>query len=159
MLSYCDHRKFNLTGGFFIFLVMVFGRRIISICSAGNSCYIWAGALIGHLGILNKLQKRVFRIVGSSLDVFVELLAHCRNVASLNPFYRYYFGTYLSEVADLPLLPYSCVWSTFYSNRFLMIFLSLLVDFVRMSRSTFSFLGELDLEILCLQNAFFWPMV
>ena len=118
MLSYCDHRKFNLTGGFFIFLVMLFGRGIISICSAGNSCYIWAGALIGHLGILNKLQKRVFRIVGSSLDVFVELLAHCRNVASLNPFYRCYSGTYLSKLADLPLLPYSCVWSTFYSNRF-----------------------------------------
>ena len=33
LLSYCDHRKFNLTSGF-IFLFMEIGRGIIFICSA-----------------------------------------------------------------------------------------------------------------------------
>ena len=34
MLFYCDHRKFNLTGGFFIFLFMVTGREMIFTCNA-----------------------------------------------------------------------------------------------------------------------------
>ena len=33
MLSYCDRQKFNLSGGFFIFLLMVTGKGIF-ICSA-----------------------------------------------------------------------------------------------------------------------------
>ena len=44
------------------------------------------------LGIVNKLQKWICRTVGPSLAAFFEPLAHCRNVTSLNLFYRYYYG-------------------------------------------------------------------
>ena len=45
MLSHCDCWKFNLTGGFFIFLFMVVDRGIIFICSTDRcNCYFsfWA---------------------------------------------------------------------------------------------------------------------
>ena len=40
-----------------------------------------------------------------------------------------------------------------------MIFLSLFLDVARVSMSTIFFLAQLDFGILCLQNAFFWPMI
>ena len=62
----------------------------------------------------------------------LELLAHCQNVASLSLFYRYYFGRWSSELAEL--VPFPCAWgrSTCYSDR-LHDFLSPLLDFRRMS--------------------------
>ena len=47
----------------------------------------------------------------------LELLAHCRNVASLSLFYRYYFGRCSSELAQLVPLPFSRGRSTPYSDR------------------------------------------
>ena len=38
-LLYCDRWKFNLTGGFLIFLFMVTGREIIFICSTFFICW------------------------------------------------------------------------------------------------------------------------
>ena len=56
-------------------------------------CYhVWAGAPSCYLDLLDKLQKRLCRIIGPSLTASLEPLAHCRNVASLSLFYRYYFG-------------------------------------------------------------------
>ena len=53
-------------------------------------CYdIWAGANSCYLDFLDKLQKRICRIVGPSLASSLEPLAHCWNVASLSLFYRY----------------------------------------------------------------------
>ena len=52
-------------------------------------CHIWAGAPRCYLELLDKLQKRICRIVGPSLAFSQEHLAHCRNVASLSFFYRY----------------------------------------------------------------------
>ena len=46
-------------------------------------------------------QKQIFRMVGPSLAAPLEPLAHCRNVASLSLFYRYYFGRGSSELAEL----------------------------------------------------------
>ena len=46
-----------------------------------------------------------------------ETLAHRGNVASLNLFYRYYFGRCSSELAQLVPLPYSRGRSTRYSDR------------------------------------------
>ena len=40
-----------------------------------------------------------------------------------------------------------------------MIFLSPFLDVTRMSMSPISFLAQLDSGILCLQNAFLWPMI
>ena len=81
-------------------------------------CYhIWAGAPSCNLELLEKLQKRICRTVGPSFAASLEPLAHRRNVASLSLFYRYYFGTCSSELAQLVPLPFSHGKSTHYSNR------------------------------------------
>ena len=112
-------------------------------------CYIWAGAPSCYLDLLDKLQKRICRIVGPSLAASLEPLAHHRNVASLSLFYRYYFGRCSSELAQLVPLPFSRRRSICYSDR-LMIFLSQFLDVTRMSMSTVSFLAQLNYGILCL---------
>ena len=80
-------------------------------------CHVWAGAPICNLDLLDKLQKQICRIVGPSLAASLEPAAHCRNVASLSPFYRYYFGRCSSELAQLVPLPFSRGRSTRYSER------------------------------------------
>ena len=70
-------------------------------------CHIWAGAPSCYLELLDKLQKRICRIVGPSFAASLEPLAHHRNVASLSLFYRYYFGRCLSKLTELVLLPFS----------------------------------------------------
>ena len=55
-------------------------------------CHIWAGTPSCDLEMLDKLQKRICRTVGPSLAVFLEPLAHHRNIASLILFYRHYFS-------------------------------------------------------------------
>ena len=52
-------------------------------------CHVWASGANCYLDMLDKLLKRVSRTVGSWLTVFLDPLAHCQNVASLRPFYRY----------------------------------------------------------------------
>ena len=80
-------------------------------------CHVWAGARSCYLELLDKLQKRICRTVDPLLAASLEPLAHCRNVASLSPFYRYYFGICSSELAELVRLPYSRGRSTRYSDR------------------------------------------
>ena len=80
-------------------------------------CHVWAGAPSCYLDLLDKLQKRICRIVGPLLAASLEPLAHRRNVASLSLFYRYYFGRCSSELAQLVPLPF-CRWKpTRYSDR------------------------------------------
>ena len=45
-------------------------------------CHVWAGAPIFFLEFLNKVQKRIWRIVGLSPAASLESLAHPRNVAA-----------------------------------------------------------------------------
>ena len=45
-------------------------------------CHVWAGAPRCYLDLLDKLQKRICRIVGPSLAASLEPLVHRRNVAS-----------------------------------------------------------------------------
>ena len=95
-------------------------------------CHVWAGAPSCYLELLHKLQKPICRIVGPSFAASLELLAHRWNVASLSLFYRYYFGRCSSELTQLvPLLFFSMeVYSSFSME-----------------------------VILCLWNAFTWPMI
>ena len=79
--------------------------------------HVWAGAPSCYLDLLDKLQKRICRIVGSSLAVSLELLAHRRNVTSISLFYSYYFARCSSELAQLVPLPFSRGRSTRYSDR------------------------------------------
>ena len=70
-------------------------------------CHIWAGAPSCYLELLDKLQTLICRTVSPSLAASPEPLTHHRNVASLNLFYRYYFGRCSWELAELVPLPYS----------------------------------------------------
>ena len=70
-------------------------------------CHILAGAPSCYLDLLDKLQKRICRTVGSSLTAFLAPLAHRRNVASLSLFCRYYFGRGSSKLVQLVPLTYS----------------------------------------------------
>ena len=80
-------------------------------------CHVWAGTPSFYLELLDKLQKRICRTAGPSLAASLEPLAHRRNVASLSLFYRYYFGRFSSELAQLVLLPYSRGRCARYSYR------------------------------------------
>ena len=55
-------------------------------------CNIWAAAPSYYLELLDKLEQRISRTVGLLLAASMKHLTHHRNVASLGPFYRYYFG-------------------------------------------------------------------
>ena len=80
-------------------------------------CQVWAGAPSCYLNLLDKLQKRICKIIGPSLAASPEPLAHRRNVASLSLFYRHYFGRCYSELAQLVPLPFSRWRSARYSDR------------------------------------------
>ena len=80
-------------------------------------CHVRAGAPSCFLELLDKPQKRICRTVDPSLAASLEPLAYRRNLASLSPFYRYYFGKCSSELAELVPLPFSLSWCTRYSDR------------------------------------------
>ena len=80
-------------------------------------CHVWAGAPSWYLELLDKLQKQICRAVGPSLAASLEPLAHCRNVANLSLFYRYYFSRCSSELAQMVPLHYFRGRSTCYSDR------------------------------------------
>ena len=64
-------------------------------------CHIWAGAPACHLSLLDRVQKRIFNIVGDELGLSLQPLSHCRSVASLCLFYRYVHGKCATSVSDL----------------------------------------------------------
>ena len=72
-----------------------------------NTVVVWAGAPSCYLKLLDNLQKQICKTVCPSLAISLEPLAHCRNVASLSLFYRYYFGRCSSELVELIPLPYT----------------------------------------------------
>ena len=80
-------------------------------------CHVWAGDPSCYLDFVDKLQKRISRIIRPSLAASLEPLAHRRNVASLILFYRYYFGRCSSKLAQLVPLSFSQARSTHYSDR------------------------------------------
>ena len=61
-------------------------------------CHVLAGAASCYLELLDKLQRRICRIVGPLLVASLKPLAHHRNVASLSFFYRYYCSRCSSEL-------------------------------------------------------------
>ena len=91
-------------------------KSIIRPCM-GYCCHVWAGAPSCYLDLLDKLQKRICRIVGPSFAASLEPLAHRRNVASLSLFYRYYFVRCSSELTQLVPLPFSLGRPSRYSDR------------------------------------------
>ena len=108
-------------------------RRYMECC-----CHFWIGASSCYLEMLVNLQKWICKAAGPSLAAFLTPLIHHRNVASLRLFYRYYFGKYISELAQPVPLPYSRGRSAHYSDR--------LHDF----SVTIPLLAQLDSGIFCL---------
>ena len=80
-------------------------------------CHIWAGAPQLLLGIVRQAAKTDMQDCWSLTCCFFEPLPHCRNVASLSLFYRYYFGRCSSELAQLIPLPFSRMRFIRYSDR------------------------------------------
>ena len=80
-------------------------------------CHVWAGAPSCYLELLDKLQKRICRTVGTSLTASRKPLSHCRNLASLSLFCSYYFDRCSSKLAQLVPLFYSWGRSR-HSDRF-----------------------------------------
>ena len=80
-------------------------------------CHVWEGAFSCYLELLDELQKQIYRTVGPSLAASLEPLAHCRNVASVSLFYKYYFVRSSAELARLVPVPFSRGRSTRYSER------------------------------------------
>ena len=79
--------------------------------------HIWAVTPSCYLNMLDKLQKRLCRTVGTTLTASLEPLDNHQSVACLILFYSYYSDKYSSELDELVLLTHSCGRSTRYSNR------------------------------------------
>ena len=90
-------------------------KSIIQPCME-HCCHVWAGAPSCYLKVLDKLQKQICRAVGPSLAASLEPLAHCWNVASSFPFYRYDFRRCSFEPNQLVPFLYSLESSTDYSD-------------------------------------------
>ena len=103
-------------------------------------CHVWTGAP-SLLELLDELQKRIC-IVGPFLATSLEPLAHRQNVASLSLFYRYYFGSCSSELAQL--VPLILAVGLLVILIDCMIFLSPFPNITRMCMSTVSFLAQVD---------------
>ena len=121
-------------------------------------CHVWAGSPSSYLELLDKLQRRKCRVVSVSLATSREPLTHHWNVASLSLFYRYYFGRYSSELAQLDPLPYPRGRSTRYSNRLHDFFVTIPGWYKDVYVSSF-FPSTANSGILYLQNDFLWTMI
>ena len=100
----------------------------------------------------NNLHKRVCRTVGPLLAASLEALAYRWIVASLSLFYR------SSQLAEVVPLPHYCTRSICYSNR-LHGFFDLITRCYKGVYLTIPFHVQLDFGIICLWNAFVWPVI
>ena len=103
--------------------------------------------------MLDKLQKQICRTGGC---------VHLQNLVSWNLFYGYYYGKCSSDLAQLVPLSHSHGRSTHYSNRLHDFSVAIPRCFKDVYLSTvffLAFLTQLDSGILCLHNAFLWPMI
>ena len=84
-------------------------------------CYVQSGNTSCYLEMLDKLPKRICRTIGPSLAASHETLAHQHrsrySYRQIYLFYRYYFGRYSSELAQLVPLPYYWGRSICYFDR------------------------------------------
>ena len=76
---------------FFLLMLLFISINTIRPCME-YCCLVWAGAPSYDFELLYKLQKRIYRAVGSSLATSFEPSVLHRNAGCLSLFYRYYFG-------------------------------------------------------------------
>ena len=121
-------------------------------------CHFWGGGPRCYLKMLDKLPKRICRTVNPSLATSLECLIHYQNVTWLSLFHRCF-------LVDIHLNRLNCFHFVIFDGGLLtilincMIFLSRFVDVTRISMSTVQFFSQQDPGILCLWNAFLWPMI
>ena len=122
-------------------------------------CHVWSGSPSCFLELFGKVQKWICQTVGAILAASLEPLAQCCQCqcSQLKYFYRYYFGRFSSEAAQLVQLNFlilegslPSILTLFILYSYCIIFLSPYQDVTRMSISTVSFLAQLDSGILCL---------
>ena len=111
--------------------------------------HVWASSAPScYLELLDKLQKRKCRTVGSSLAASLESLGHRQNVACLSHFCRYYFGRCSSELAQMVPLPFSQGRSIHYSDTLHDFSVTILKCYKDVNVN--SFFAQLDSGISCL---------
>ena len=81
-------------------------------------CLVWVSAHCCYLELLDKLQKQICMVVSPLFAASLQPLAYHQSVASLSIFYRYYFGRYSAELAQLVPLSFSRWRSTGFSDCF-----------------------------------------
>ena len=64
-------------------------------------CHIWAGSPKTSLSCLDRVQRRLRRLIGDELFKSLQPLSHRRDVASLSLLYRYYSGRCSEELKTL----------------------------------------------------------
>ena len=116
-------------------------------------CHVCAGALSCYLDFLDKLQKRIWKIIGPLVNPWPLFKIGITLIYIFYLyFYRYYFGRCSSELAQLVLILEGGLLIILIDC---LIFLSPFLDVTRMSMLTVSFLTQLDSGILCLQMVSF----
>ena len=111
-------------------------------------CLVWPRAPSCYLELLDNLQKRTCRTVGSSLAASLEPLAHRRNIASLSFFYS------IITLVDVYLNWLSWFHFLILEGSLLVILIDCMIfrprflDVTRMSMSTVCFLAQLNSGIL-----------
>ena len=120
-------------------------------------CHAWDDTPSCYLKLLHKLKKWICRTVVPSLAASIEPLVHCRNVASLSLFYRYYFHRRSSELAELVPLSYFGGRSNCYSDTLH----DFSVTISRCCKDVFinSFFPHTARLFLCLKDAFLLPVI
>ena len=117
-------------------------------------CHVWAGAPSCYLDMLDKLEKQICKTVGPKLAASFKPLGHCRRVAFLTFFFRYYVGRCSSELTEFVPLPYSCWSSSRYSDRLHDFSVTVPRCYKDVSLSPVSFLAHIRSGILYRKNAF-----
>ena len=64
-------------------------------------CHIWAGLPKTSLSCLDRVQRRLRRLIGDELFKSLQPLSHRRDVASLSLLYRYHSGRCSEELKSL----------------------------------------------------------
>ena len=76
--------KKNLTPDAILYIYKSTIRPCLEYC-----CHTWAGSPKCHISLLDKIQRRVFKLIGPELGSQLEPLSHRRNFACLSLLYRY----------------------------------------------------------------------
>ena len=84
------------------------------ICPSLEYCsHVWGGAPKSSLHLLDRVKSKAIRLINNlNLTNSLQSLSHCRLVADLSIFYRYFHGHCSQEIKKIIPDPVRRVWST-----------------------------------------------